>query len=274
MTDNYIVFNQEISAGYLHAIRTTDTQPSREVAVLHCHDRIFEIIMLLTGTIEFHVEGSVYKPNPFDMIIVRPNELHKIIAYGDEPYERFTLHIASDYFIKNNCERFKSIFLNRKLGSDNLIPASVVKKQMYNSFLCIENFFENEEYIVANAAILQFLYHLNSYKKDTLRPAIKNQRINEIILFMNENMSEPITLESLSEHFYIDKYYLCKAFKKNTGYTINQYLTYKRVLLAREFHNQGMSLTESCSNAGFNSYSNFYKAHIKYFGSSPKGTIS
>lgn len=270
MTDNYIVFNQDKTVGYLHCIREIDTKINNRLHMLHCHSNIYEIVMLLSGNVEFHVEGTVYKPNKNDIIIVRPNELHELITCGDEPYERYTLHITSDFFIKNNCQRFQSIFLNRRLGESNLIPSSMVENELVNLFMRIEKYFEMSEYFVANAAVIEFLFNLNSFKKETLTPKVKNERIKEILLYINENIKDNINLELLSEKFFIDKFYLCKAFKKRTSYTVNQYIAYKRVLYARELHDDGMTLTDACFNAGFNSYSNFYKAHIKFLGISPR----
>ncbi len=272
MTDNYIVYNDDRTLGYLHAVKNLTTNDKYEVHHLHCHDNIYEIIMLISGDLEFHVECSVYKPKQFDIIIVRPNELHKLISCSNEPYERYTLHISSEFFIRNKCERFESIFLDRKLGENNLISANIVKEYLLDQFMRIEDYFSKKEYLVTNAAIIEFLYHLNSANTNAnyLKPSIKNERINDIITYINEHITDNITLEHLSDKFYIDKFYLCKAFKKNTSYTINQYITYKRVLLARTHYENGLSLTESAAQSGFNTYSNFYKAHIKFIGTSPR----
>lgn len=271
MTDNFIVFNEEISAGYLHAIRTISGNEKYEVHILHSHDNIYEIIMLISGDLEFHVEGSIYKPKQYDVIVVRPNELHKLISCSNEPFERFTIHISADFFSKNNCKRFESVFLNRKLGTNNLITTSLAKDYIKDLFYRIEDYFVVEEYLVANSALIELLYHLNCANKELTEATVKNDRINDIIIHINDHLNENITLESLSDKFYIDKYYLCKSFKKHTSYTVTQYITYKRIILARELHKNGLSLTDASAQAGFNSYSNFYKAHIKFIGTKPRG---
>ncbi len=273
MTNNYIVFNQEKTVGYLHSVKNVKNFKDNEklqVHTLHCHDDYYEIIMLINGDLEFHVEGSIYKPVKHDIIIVRPNELHKLIAYSSKPYERYTLHISSTFFKKHNCQRFEDIFNNRKLGSNNLIPSSFVNKWLLNLFIKIEEYFQKKEYFVLDAILIHFLYELNAFNGEPQQPITKNERIKDIILFINDNLNKPITLELLSEKFFIDKYHLCKIFKKNTSFTVHQYITYKRVLLARDYKNKGLPLMESATKAGFNNYSNFYKAHIKFMGTTPK----
>ena len=64
--------------------------------------------------------------------------------------------------------------------------------------------------------------------------------------------------------------YLCKIFKSITGYTINHYINYKRLLLVRELHSKGQTLLEASTAAGFNSYAHFYKMYKKEFGESPR----
>ncbi len=270
MTDNYVVFNAEKNVGYLHAVRQPKLNTGNEIHYLHGHDNIYEIIMLINGDLEFHVEGSIYKPKKYDIVIVRPKELHELISISNEPYKRFTLHITQDFFLKYNCERFEEIFNNRRLGENNLIPSNFVEENLKDLCFKIEKYFEKGEYQVANAVLIEFLYILNTANGEPTKPTNRYKRINDIIDYINENLTEQLTLEDVAEQFFIDKFYLCKVFKKNTSFTINQYISYKRVLLARELHDKGMSLMDASSNAGFNSYSNFYKAHIKFLGTSPR----
>jgi YesN/AraC family two-component response regulator len=47
-------------------------------------------------------------------------------------------------------------------------------------------------------------------------------------------LNQPLSLNSLSEHLYISKYYLSVLFKKATGFSINEYIIAKRIARARE----------------------------------------
>ena len=70
-----------------------------------------------------------------------------------------------------------------------------------------------------------------------------------------------------------DKYYLCRIFKRITGYTVNHYINYKRLLLARELHSRGQTLLEASTNAGFNSYAHFYRMFRREFGINPRNDM-
>ena len=74
----------------------------------------------------------------------------------------------------------------------------------------------------------------------------------------------------LADKFYLSKYYLCRAFHKATGLTINEYVRRKRLVLVHELKDEGRSLTEAALMAGFHDYSSFYRAYVKEYGVSPR----
>ena len=178
--------------------------------------------------------------------------------------------MSKDYFSMNNCPEFAEIFENRELGSGNIIPAQSVKDSLLEPLNRIAQYTEEKAYKVANAALIEFLYLLNNLKKNARRATVQNKRISAIILYINENLGEHITLDMLAEQFHIDKFHLCRTFKKFTGYTLNKYINYKRLLLVRELHANGQSLLEASVNAGFNNYSHFYRMYMKEYGNPPK----
>jgi AraC-like DNA-binding protein len=59
-------------------------------------------------------------------------------------------------------------------------------------------------------------------------------------------------------------------FKSETGYTIGNYITEKRLLLAKNLVSSGSSITEACYNSGFKNYSTFSRAFKKAYHTIPK----
>ncbi len=82
-----------------------------------------------------------------------------------------------------------------------------------------------------------------------------------------------ITLDILQQRFYVNKYYLCHIFKMNTGFTVIEYITYKRVVRAMELLMSGVTAIDAAHAVGFGDYSAFYKAFKKITGFSPKQII-
>jgi AraC-like DNA-binding protein len=247
-----------------------DEHPDNKEFQLHNHPDIYEIVLFMNGDCEFCVEGNTYKLKPFDIVMTRPFEMHHIVCLTDQPYERMIVFVNEAYFTAKGCGQFLDIFQNRRLGTGNLIPAETVKTNILDCLNRMNHYVEQKAWIVADSTVIEFLYLLNNAQNAGDGFYTKDKRIRDIIMYINSHLTERLALEDLSQRFYIDKFYLCKTFKKNTGYTINQYINYKRILLVQELHKKGQSLLQASSNAGFNDYSHFYKMYLKQTGKSPK----
>lgn len=251
-------------------VHKLDVHPSTHEFRLHNHDDIYEIVLLLGGDCEFEVEGNTYKIKPHDIAFTRPFEFHHILCRTDKPYERIILYITSDYFKNHECNEYLDIFENRELGTGNIVSGDLTDGAARSCMERIMQYFSDGALDVAQGTVIEFLYLINKTKRTADDFFTKNERIRDIIVYINSNLTKKLTLDEISQRFFIDKYYLCKSFKKNTGYTVNQYINYKRVLLAQELHRSGQTLLQSSMNAGFNSYAHFYKMYVKQNGTPPR----
>ena len=98
---------------------------------------------------------------------------------------------------------------------------------------------------------------------------ISNGNILAVIEYINKNLSEDLNIDLISKEFFMDRYYLMHLFKKETGFTINNYITYKRLSRFNELTKTGLQITEACFECGFKSYSTFSRAYKKYYNTSP-----
>lgn len=256
-----------------HFGRTSSPHPQNFDYVLHNHSDKLEILIFIKGDAEFRVEGSTYKLHPYDTIIASNHEMHRIIHLSDAEYERIVIEIPIDFFEKNNCTEYSDLFYSRPLGVHNLISYDVTKKTYFLSTINrLEEYCSDEgcNAAISKCALIELLHILNKCNKNNLPSEPNKKFIKNIILYINDNLTSELTLEKIAEQFYIDKSYLCRIFKKNTGYTVNKYITHKRIMLVRELCSANMSLAEACIEAGFGSYSNFYKMYVNETGKSPK----
>lgn len=270
MNDDRVVIFPDMYFGLSYKI---DENPNNLEFKLHNHNDIYEIVLLLDGDCEFCVEGNTYQLTPYDIVMTRPFEMHHIVCLTERTYERIILYINADYFVKNHCEHLREVFENRNLGTKNLIPAQMVQGDILSCINRIHRYVKEGECSVARGVLMEFLYLINHTKTLPKDNETKDKRIRDVILYINQHLTQPLSLQELSQKFYIDKYYLCKTFKKNTGYTLNQYINYKRILLVQKLHQSGESLTQASANAGFNNYSNFYKIYLKQMGKPPKSML-
>lgn len=128
-------------------------------------------------------------------------------------------------------------------------------------------------YALASAYLTEFLVLISrAYydAPDSIKHDItENQKINQILLYINENLTEDLSLEHLASHFYISKYYLSRQFKQFTGLTLYQYIMKKRLIVSRNLLRSGSSVMEACFQCGFGDYSNFLKAFKREFWKTP-----
>ena len=66
---------------------------------------------------------------------------------------------------------------------------------------------------------------------------------------------------------------MMRLFKAETGYTIGNYITYRRLLLARTLILDGMPITQACLASGFQDYSTFSRAYKKQNFTEPPRTL-
>ncbi|WP_099469292.1 AraC family transcriptional regulator [Konateibacter massiliensis] len=253
---------QEIS--YLHSAVKI---PLQEKFILHNHPDYHELIFLLQGDVTFCVEGIFYPLKPYDIVFAQNNELHQIVCNSITPYERIVVKINTHFFEKYHCEELSRLFTARSLGQHNLIPhISHAPYHLVELFQKVDFYLENQNDIGALCVFTEILTLLNRISPYSAPIGKSQKNINEIINFIHEHRSEPISLTSIADHFYLNKQYLCKIFKAATGYTVNQYINLKRYMLAEELIKQGASKTEAAFEAGFGTYATYYKVRKLYEG--------
>ncbi len=235
---------------------------------LHSHEGIYEILYMEEGDASFWVEGTIYKMSPGDIAITRNDEMHLMRHHSPTVYKRMVINVNFDYFEENECLTYRNVFDNRKVGTGNHFPADIVKQSgLYDTLQRLKYYLEKNEKPLIKAYLTEILYILNKMpERDTADSGI----IRDIVLYINSNITQDLSLEKISGSFYISKYYLCREFKKRIGMSIGKYITHKRIMLVRDLYSTGKTLTEACISSGFGDYSSFYVAYKKLYGNSPK----
>ena len=94
--------------------------------------------------------------------------------------------------------------------------------------------------------------------------------MQEVITYINEHLSEELSLELLSGHFYLSKPQLSRRFKQMTGTSIWEYIIIKRLMQARRLIRSGEQVMIAAQQCGFRDYSAFYRAYKGRYGRSPQ----
>lgn len=269
------------SDGSFYFSHSKDDYPDPSNYNLH-YEMGYEIYMFISGEGSYNIEGIRYELEPYSILMMNSNELHALQLSSHSCYERIVLTFQKDFlppFLSHGVDFLRTIKF-RKLGHGNQIKADIVRQSgMLGLFEKLQELLgkpnaENE--FLAKCLIVQILGTINLIKENeqlfapTPKPTMG--KVNDLLEYINSNLNEPLNLDSLSEKFYLTKYHLCRIFKEATGYSINQYISYKRIHLADSLMLEGYTPTQACFMSGFNSYSSFYKSYRKLKGKSPRGS--
>lgn len=243
----------------------------------HFHD-FYKIVIMISGNVKYLIEGSAYNLNPWDILFVSNDEVHKPLVDGDEYYERFILWISPEYLKSINtpqCDLGKCFKSNK---NSNLLRLKKELPEIQSILYEIHresksNYYGKEQ--LMNSIIVKFLVLLNrynlSYMSNTSDSCVQqNNDITNILKYINDNLISPINIDSIASHFFMSRYSLMHKFKEFTGFTISNYITQKRLIVASTLLRAGKKSSEVYLSSGFRDYSSFYRSFKKFFGISPK----
>lgn len=244
----------------------------------HYHD-FCKLVLLVSGQGEYTVEDRHYTLRAGDILLIGSGQIHRPeFAIGLE-YERIIFYISPKFLSKQSTEdcNLESIF-DGTMGHVLRLEEQKSKK-LFALAEQLEAEIKKDSFgksILGNSLLLQLLVRLGRYRgKGQLQKVehrvVSDERIKRMLLFIENHLSEELSVECLAEQFYISRYHLMRLFKKETGQSLYDYLTERRLFSARELIRQGVSATESCFQAGFGSYSSFTRAYGKRFGTTPTG---
>lgn len=245
----------------------------------HYHD-FNKIMILLRGNINYSIEGKNYLLKPYDIVLVNAGEIHRPSVLDSSAYERIIIYVSTQYldsFTKKDYDLQYCFEQAKKEHSNVLRLPSIDKSKLYQVCLELEHSFMDNAYaneLYQEILFVEFMIQLNrtviANTVHYLDSVNGNEKLLQIIHYINEHLLEEITIDQLAEHFYLSRYYLMHFFKEETGYTIGNYITKKRLLLAKNLIQSGKSITEVCYLSGFKNYSTFSRAFKKEFKIIPK----
>ena len=81
-----------------------------------------------------------------------------------------------------------------------------------------------------------------SLKKDKIDEDRSEKRVKRVIAYINDNLAEVITMDSLADLCGVTKYHLAREFKRYTGQTVFTYLNFLRCKKAKLMISNGQSV--------------------------------
>ena len=249
----------------------------------HFHD-FDKITIFIKGKVTYMIEGKSYDLKPYDIVLVQHNDIHRLTVDNSEVYERIIMYISPNFInaYKSNDYDLSYCFEKaKKEGTNVLRIPSLEKSSLFHSITRLEQSFKDDAYAADLFRQILFLEFMILLNRSTIKNRLKyintdncNPKVIDILQYINNNLISDLSIDHIAANFYLSKYYMMRLFKQETGYTIGNYISSKRLLLAKELLLSGMSASEACYACGFRDYSSFSRAYKSLFGESVRATLT
>ena len=271
-------FSQE---GYLnenyHYFHLKDTAGQERSFHFHEFDKV---VLLLSGKVDYIVENMTCSLQPWSVLLVGHHAIHKAIIDVSAPYERVILYLDRKYFERlfpsaGLMECFKTADRTSRFL---LLPDSRHREELSAIITAYETSSGDSRYASAtmcDTLIIQFLITLNRISSLGLGRNFKpseteeDDKIRSVLSFINENLSQDLSIDLLAESAYLSRYHFMRLFKEKTGSTAHAYIRQKRLLYAARLIREGMPASHAALECGFHDYSVFHRAFRECFGIRP-----
>ena len=241
----------------------------------HFHD-FDKLVILISGRVEYLVEGSGYTMKPWDVLLVRHHTIHKAVIDKSVPYERVIIYLDRRYF-----ERIlpgaglMDCFDAADKHTRYLISAQPEQLEELKSALTAYERAADDRRSYADTMretlIVQLLIHIGrlSEVSPSTGESSYDPKIEDTLSYINRNFRSELTVDMLAERVYLSKYHFMRLFRAQTGTTVHSYIRQRRLTNAARLIRSGVPAVRAALDSGFSDYSAFHRAFKESFGISP-----
>lgn len=245
----------------------------------HYHE-FDKIIFFMSGKVTYQIEGKSYLLSPGDLLLVSHHELHKAIIDPSVAYERIILWVNPSFletYRRKDADLAACFQTPIHNGSNRIALPQQQQEELIPLFAQLKTALHEEAFaneLLAEALFIQILITINRLflEHSHLESAVNyhmDPKITELIAYINSHLDTDLTIDHLARALYLSKYYLMHKFKSETGYTIHNFILQRRLFLATDLIQHGMTATQAAARCGFTDYSTFVRSFKKTFHKTP-----
>lgn len=238
----------------------------RNAALTRHHHTQNEVIFVKEGQCTFDIAGESYTIKKNQILLISALENHSTHSMC-RPYHRYvfvsSMDLCSDY-IHDPVMASAFIRSNHNRGVIDLAPETADEIEGYFKILVSETANHKIKWKERCATTLFNILILLYRDNPELFIIEKNPEDLNVIFsikdYIDHNYSQPLSLESVAQHFYINKYYLSHQFKEIIGYGFKKYIQLIRINKAKILlQNTNLTVNEICSKIGYDNINYFIR---------------
>lgn len=246
-------------------------------------NNFFELIYVVSGTGIQIINNNQFQYRAGNLFLVTPQDIHSFEILT--PTKFFFLRF-NEYYIKTNSQkgmqetvqRMEYILQNASHRPGCILKNTVDKPLIASLIQSIINEQTNQQIYhqkiteqIVNAIITIVARNIALKLPKNIKEAT-GEVVLEILHYIQENIYNPKQLKAniISEHFNISLNYFGKYFKKQTGETLQEYISnYKLRLIEARLLNTDMRINEIADELHFSDESHLNKVFRKHKGINP-----
>lgn len=243
-------------------------------------NKYYKILFILSGDCYVKLKNKYQICSTDSIILISPNNKIDIESKSKKSLVIYELAITVELLNKLSDEEvdlaksfntvpFECTVIDANTETNMLIK-NILKKLVY---IKEENYkFADNLYIKNTLSIVLVLILRSCIYADPKQKAKKSKPflIDDIFAYINNHITEEISLDHLEKEFYVSKFHISREFKKATGLTLHRYIVKTKLDLCKRLIEEDYSLTDISQICGIGSYNNLFRAFKKEFRITPK----
>lgn len=223
----------------------------------------YSIEYVYQGSGTIYENNNTFQVNAGDFFILHPNTNHYYYAAPDNPWKKIWLVVNGD-------THFISALLNLYKIRDKIYFPKI------NDPLELENIFQLlQKDTPETTNELEHRVFLLIQKLSHIKSSVNNENVSSTIMqakaYIDEKIKTRITVEEISNLFFISPTYFSRAFKEAYGISPSQYILLGKINLAKVLlEKTPLTLQEISDQLSFFDAAHFSNSFKKIYGISPK----
>ena len=173
----------------------------------HYHE-FHKITIFISGNVQYFVEGKTYPLEPYDIVLVNRNDIHRVQVDPSLPYERIIVYISPGFIDAYRTDDYDLSYCFEKAKKEHsnvLRIHSLEKSSLFKITNRLERSFSDTEYagsLYRQILFLEFMIHLNraaiKNRVEFLDTSLYNPKIVDLIQYINQHLTESLDVDFLS----------------------------------------------------------------------------
>ncbi len=244
----------------------------------HWHKEL-EIFFVLEGEANLRVNQETFPISAGDFAFIPTNALHMVTGEEDTTFRFIAIVFHPDFIRSFGNDTIQEKYLSPIFKWQFACPFVIKESTAYSILISeIVSSYQAKsggyELLIKSRLLELFLmlyqYAENYQLKKQVSKDYRISMIKEMMLYLQEQCGEQVTLSEMANHFHISKGHLCRFFKEMANMSPIDYLNYYRInKSAQLLRDTDLEISAVAGQIGFNNISYFNRAFRKYMHMTP-----